>query len=137
MCKVLSAALQDEIQLKFQVEQEKKEAERLISAKARFVATLSHELRMWLLYHLSPHDTFQSNPVLFLGTPLNGILCTSEELIHDNTLTPQQREYATIIESCSHQLMHVLNNVLDYAKVGGEGNWCDEDVSHIFSSLLD
>lgn len=69
-------------------------AEAANAQKSRFVATVSHEIR----------------------TPLYGVLGTLE-LLGLTDLTPHQRAYLDTIDSSSELLLHVINDVLDMAKI--------------------
>ncbi|QEP44306.1 hypothetical protein D5085_14940 [Ectothiorhodospiraceae bacterium BW-2] len=64
-------------------------------AKSRFLAVMSHELR----------------------TPLNGIIGMTELLRYDQKLTSEQRGKLDIIINSAHQLLGIVNSVLDYARL--------------------
>jgi len=62
--------------------------------KSEFLAQVSHELR----------------------TPLNGIIGFAD-LLADDDLNPQQREYINTIITCAQNLLVLINDVLDAAKI--------------------
>jgi signal transduction histidine kinase/HAMP domain-containing protein/ActR/RegA family two-component response regulator len=78
---------------------EEKASELAVSSKykSEFIANMSHELR----------------------TPLNSLLVLAEQLQDnmDGNMTPRQVEYATVIRSSALDLLTLLNDILDVAKV--------------------
>ncbi len=70
------------------------ELARANAAKTEFVANMSHEIRH----------------------PISGILGLSVAL-EDSTLQPQQREWVSSIKSCGYLLSHLVEDVLDVAKI--------------------
>jgi signal transduction histidine kinase/ActR/RegA family two-component response regulator len=77
--------------------------------KSEFIANMSHELR----------------------TPLNSLLVLAEQLEDnpDGNLTDRQVEYASVIRSSGGDLLKLLNEILDLAKV--ESNTVNLEVSEI------
>ena len=73
------------------------EAEEANHAKSQFLANMSHELR----------------------TPLNGIIGFTE-LLSRTSLDEDQREFTTIIETSSNNLLSIINDVLDLSKIEAE-----------------
>jgi signal transduction histidine kinase len=87
-------------------------------AKSSFVATMSHELR----------------------TPLNAIIGFSDLLAgkHAGPLEPIQREYVDDIRNGAGQLLRIINDILDLAKVeAGEFTYEEEevDLAHVLDAL--
>jgi len=69
-------------------------AEAANQAKSRFLANMSHELR----------------------TPLNGILGFAQILLHKDTLANGDRQAVQVIKRSGEHLLHLINDILDYAK---------------------
>jgi two-component system, sensor histidine kinase and response regulator len=64
------------------------------SLKSEFLANMSHEIH----------------------TPMNGILGMTE-LALDTELTPEQREYLTMVKSSAKALLGILNDILDFSEI--------------------
>jgi len=62
--------------------------------KGRFLATMSHQIR----------------------TPMNGVIGMTNVLMQTK-LTPEQREYTSIIRNSGEALLSILDDVLDYSKI--------------------
>ncbi|MCZ2154938.1 MAG: response regulator [Bryobacterales bacterium] len=71
---------------------------RLADERYRYLADMSHELR----------------------TPLNGILGMAS-LLHEAKLDPTHREYLKMIEHSGNELLVMINNILDLAKLESQG----------------
>ena len=90
--------LLNELQRHNQLEQQlllaKQAAESAAMAKGEFLATMSHEIR----------------------TPLNGIV-PMLEMLSRAPLAPDQREMLKTASASSHQLLRIVDDILDYSKL--------------------
>ncbi|MCW8830793.1 MAG: ATP-binding protein, partial [Gammaproteobacteria bacterium] len=86
-------------------------------AKTEFLANMSHELR----------------------TPLGGILGFSE-LLEKTSLESQQRDYSDIIKKSAHNLLNIIDGVLDLSKIESgklEINSSEFNVIDIIEEVID
>jgi PAS domain S-box-containing protein len=77
-----------------ELRRERERAERADKAKADFISMISHEIR----------------------TPLNAIMGVAH-LLGASELSPKQEKYVRILRSSSENLLHLVNEVLDFSKI--------------------
>jgi len=71
-----------------------REAQAASESKGQFLANMSHEIR----------------------TPMNGILGFAD-ILADEELAKQHKEYVTIIRDCGRELLVLINDILDFSKI--------------------
>ncbi len=89
------------------------EAEKAAAAKASFLANMSHEIR----------------------TPMNSIMGFSDVMM-DTPLNKDQQRHMSVIRNASRSLLHLLNDILDSAKLE-EGKLELEQLDFSLTDLLD
>jgi len=81
-------------QLNQQLALSQQKAEKATQTKSMFLANMSHEIR----------------------TPMNGVVGMLS-LLSNTSLTDEQREYISLVNSSSESLLTLINSILDYSKI--------------------
>ncbi|MHA6248469.1 PAS domain-containing hybrid sensor histidine kinase/response regulator [Pontibacter sp. CAU 1760] len=94
----------------------KREAEAASKVKAEFLSTVSHEIR----------------------TPLNAIVSIAN-LLKGTRYTPEQKEFISTLKLSADNLLHLINDILDYSKIeSGRVELAERDMNlkELVDSLL-
>ena len=86
--------LNEQERLALRLQRAREDAETAHAARAKFVATMSHEVR----------------------TPLNAVLGMTD-LLRLTSLTRKQKSYVQIMESSSNMLLSLIDNMIDFATI--------------------
>jgi two-component system sensor histidine kinase/response regulator len=81
-------------ELQRELDKAHRDALQAAGTKGRFLATMSHQIR----------------------TPMNGVIGMTNVMLQTK-LTPEQREYTSIIRNSGEALLSILDDVLDYSKI--------------------
>jgi signal transduction histidine kinase/CheY-like chemotaxis protein/HPt (histidine-containing phosphotransfer) domain-containing protein len=100
---------------KYQAElvEAREQAEHSLKVKEQFLANMSHEIR----------------------TPMNGVI-GMVDLLSDSPLNEDQQDYLQTIRKSSETLLHILNDILDLAKIEA-GKMVLHAADIVFEDLLD
>ncbi|WP_299421280.1 response regulator [uncultured Shimia sp.] len=93
----LALNITDSVRKEAELQHARQEAEAASQAKSAFLANMSHELR----------------------TPMNGVVGMAS-LLMDTSLSEEQRLFASTIKNSGEALLSIINDVLDYSKLGAE-----------------
>lgn len=91
---VFGQDISDRIKAEKELQREKLISENNAKAKETFLAKVSHEVR----------------------TPMSGILGLTD-LLYQTILQPQQKHYVTLLKDSAHNLLAIVNEVLDIEKI--------------------
>jgi two-component system sensor histidine kinase/response regulator len=105
--------ISDRRQMEESLKEEKAKAEEAAEAKAAFMANMSHEIR----------------------TPMNAIIGFSD-ILGETQLQDDQRKYLNTIHSSAKSLLHLLNDILDSAKME-KGKLDLEEMDFSLTELVD
>ena len=103
--------------LRLRAAEEKMQKDKVFAAsqaKSQFLANMSHEIR----------------------TPMNAILGISEILLHNASITGQERKYISDIKISSESLLTIINDILDISRLeSGKLSLAENDYD--FQAMLD
>ncbi|MEO0898491.1 MAG: ATP-binding protein [Bacteroidota bacterium] len=89
-------------------------AEKATEAKGAFLSSMSHEIR----------------------TPLNGILGITS-LLNETKLDEEQEELVQVLQRSNDNLLHLINNILDYSKIESGNLSLNHSWFHLSSPIED
>ena len=95
-----------------ELQEKEKQAKNDASVKSDFLATLSHEIR----------------------TPLNGIIGFSK-LLKELGATVEQEEFLSLIEGSSHNLIAIVNDILDLSKINADKMKIENATLDLFDTI--
>ena len=90
----VSYNITDRKQYENKLKKAKEQAESGTRSKSEFLANVSHEIR----------------------TPMNGIIGMAE-IMRQTSLTPEQAQHLSVIETSANSLLSLINDVLDFSKI--------------------
>ncbi len=105
----------------------------LISKKTAQRNEKKAEIAIEEVNHL--RNEFVANVTHELRTPVNGILGFTKNLL-DTEVTPEQENSLKIIEHCCHNMMKIINNLLDFSKLEA-GKFTIEEQEFRFREFMD
>ncbi len=98
-----------------ELQEAKKRAEESSRLKTEFLNNMSHEIR----------------------TPMNGIIGFSEMLNKPNLTNDERKDFTAIVQSSSHQLLRIIDDILEISTLGTKQQKLDETVFCLNDLLME
>ena len=95
------------------LQKEKEMVEHSLKVKEQFLANMSHEIR----------------------TPMNGIMGLTN-LLMETPLSQEQKDYLHFIQSCTHNLLVIVNDILEFSKENLERSVLNLSISTFIHYLI-